>query len=616
DDAIVVTDADERIVFWNRAATRLYGYERAEVVGRLLPETLSPLWLDAQTRRLAWRAVAASGVWLGEAVHARRDGSPARVVLELSSVRDERGLASGLLLIARPSAAPAAGGAPAPRDPRDAREFLERILNAVADPIFVKDREHRLVLVNEAFCALIGRPRESLLGRADADFMPAAQAEIFARQDDAVFDTGRENVNEELVTDAAGMTHAVVTKKTLWRDAQGTPYLVGVIRDVSELVKAVDDLKRSEERLRHAQRLEAVGRLAGAVAHDFNNVLTAVVGGAGLLLESLPPGHPAREEAEEIRRAGERATTLARQLLSFTRREKGLPRAIDLREVCGGMRRMLQRLLPADIELGMLIPDRLGAVRADPGQAEQILLNLVVNAGDAMEGGGRVEVSLDDVASGPGFEGPGVRLTVCDEGAGMEESVRARAFDPFFTTKAHGTGLGLATVRDLARQAGGEVEVDSAPGRGTTIRVYWPRAEGAPEPAAKTPPPATRRAPRRANVLVVEDDDAVRRFAVHSLERAGYDVLTAADGGEAVRVSDAHEGLFDVVVMDLVLPRGRGVEVARLLRRGQPTARVLYTSGYATDVSSLPAGTGEESAPFLPKPFTSAALSAAVSSLV
>ena len=617
DDAVVVTDVDERIVYWNQAASRLYGYAYADVVGRLLPDTLSPLWLDAETRLKAWRTLASRGLWMGEATHARADGPPVRVDMELSQVRDGRGRAAGLLLVARPvgGAAKLPSAATGVRDPRDARAFFERILNSVADPIFVKDRAHRMILVNDALCALVGRSREEILGRTDREYLSGEQVDIFERQDDLVFETGQENVNEELITDAKGVTHVLVTKKTLAKDADGKPILVGIIRDVTAMVKTLDDLKRSQEQLRHAQKLEAVGRLAGGVAHDFNNILTAIVGCAGLLLDGLPPGHPVREEAEEIRRAGEQAAVLTRQLLTFSRREQGLARPTDLREVFGGMRKMLQRLLPADIELAMLVPDKLSPVRIDPGHAEQVLLNLVVNAGDAMPEGGGIEVSLaDEPAGGGGLPGPCVRLTVMDTGVGMDEATRARIFEPFFTTKSHGTGLGLATVRDVVAQSGGAVVIESAPGNGASFHVFWPRCAETPA-AAGAPEAAASAAPRRASVLVVEDDDAVRRFAVRSLERAGYEVLTAADGVEALKISDSHEGLFDVAVVDVVLPRMRGVDVAARLRARQPQARILFMSGYRTEVEALPSELGGR-AEFLQKPFTGAALADRVHKLV
>ena len=288
---------------------------------------------------------------------------------------------------------------------------------------------------------------------------------------------------------------------------------------------------------------------------------------------------------------------------------------MDLREAFGRMRKMLARLLPADIDLEVSIPERLGAVRIDPGQAEQVLLNLVINAGDAMPDGGTVSVVLSDASGGGGLSGPCVRLSVSDTGAGMDDSTRARIFEPFFTTKACGVGLGLAIVREIAVRGGGAVAVESAPGRGSNFSVFWPSCGEAPERDGCSAPSVSNRAPRLARVLVVEDDDAVRRFAVRCLERAGYDVMVAADCAEAVRLSDAHEGEFDVLVVDVALPRMRGTELAPRLRPRQPTARVLFISGYRVEEGALPRGADGRTS-FLPKPFTGAELAEKVGELV
>ncbi|MCR4296402.1 MAG: ATP-binding protein, partial [Elusimicrobia bacterium] len=465
--------------------------------------------------------------------------------------------------------------------------FLESLIDSVADPIFVKDRKHRWVLFNEAFVALLGRPREQLLGKSDYDFFPKAQADVFWQQDELVFETARENSNEELLTDARGRTHVLVTRKTLWTGAGGSKYLIGAIRDITESVDAAEDIKRSQERLHRAQKLEAMGHLAGGVAHDFNNLLAAIRGCAELLLERLPEGHPSRAEAEEIRDAGNRASSLTRQLLSFGRRPCGMARPVDLVAIVGGMRELLRRLLPSGVELSLVLPKTLGEIRADPGLVEQILLNLVVNAGEALPKGGRATIELANAPKGGGgVRGPCVRLTVRDDGIGMTEKTRTRIFETFFTTKENGSGLGLSTVAETVRLCEGGIKVESAPGKGAAFHVYWPLAV------------ETRKS--RGRVLVVDDDDVSRRFSVRCLERDGYEVLSAGDPSEALRIDGANEGLFDLLLIDVAMPRMRGPELAERLRRRQPAARVLFTSGRRREDCGLGGG---GSAGFLSKPF-------------
>ncbi len=480
--------------------------------------------------------------------------------------------------------------------------LLQCLIDSVADPVFVKDRKHRWVLFNDAFVALLGRPREELLGKSDFDFFPKSQADVFWRQDELVFEKGRENSNEEMLTDASGRAHVLLTKKNRWISPKGDAFLVGVIRDITAFIAAADDAKQSKERLYRAQKLETLGYVAGGVAHDFNNLLTAIRGCASLLLANLPADHPSRIDAEDIGRAGERASALTGRLLSFTRRPEGLERPVDLRAIVADMRDMLRRLLPADVELQLAPFKKASAVRVDPGLVEQVLLNLVVNAGEAMPRGGRVTISAADAPKGGGgVAGPCVRLTVRDDGAGMTKRTRERIFEPFFTTKQKGSGLGLSTVAETVRNCGGGVEVDSAPGKGSAFHVYWPLAGGK---AARTKRellptlPAPGRG--RGRALVVEDDEALRRFVARCLEREGYEVVTASDSAAAVAIGDANEGLFALLVIDIVMPRMRGPELAERLRGCQPGASVLFTSGRRREDCGLPEGDSS----FLMKPFS------------
>jgi PAS domain S-box-containing protein len=485
--------------------------------------------------------------------------------------------------------------------------FLASLIDAVGDPIFVKDRKHRWVLFNDAFAALLGRPREQLLGKSDYDYFPTAQAEVFRRQDELVFETGRENSNEEMLTDAKGHIHVLVTRKTLWTAPDGKKYLIGVIRDITALVDAAEDIKRSKERLHRAQKLETMGYLAGGVAHDFNNLLAAIRGCAELLLENLPKDHPSRVDAEEIRSAGERASALTRQLLSFGRRPGGMTRPVDLVATVSGMGDILRRLLPPRVKLQLSVAKAPGPVLADPGLIEQVLLNLVVNAGEAMPAGGRATIEIAAAPKGgAGVDAPCARLTVRDRGVGMTEEVRARIFEPFFTTKESGSGLGLPTVAETVRRCGGGIEVESAPGKGAAFHVYWPLASAqAAAPGAPAEPEK-----KRGRVLVVDDDDVIRRFTVRCLEREGYEVLSASDPVEALRIDGANEGLFDLLLIDVAMPRMRGPELAERLRLRQPGARVLFTSGRRREDCGIAEGADSG---FLPKPFTAQDLTDSVS---
>ena len=466
--------------------------------------------------------------------------------------------------------------------------FLESIADSVADPIFVKDREHRWVFFNEAFAALLGRPREQLLGKSDHEFIPKAQADVFWRQDELVFETGRENAHEETLTDAQGRVHVLLTTKRRWIAPGGVPYLIAVIRDITDVIGAAEDAKLSRERLSRAQKLETLGYVAGGVAHDFNNLITAIRGCASILLDNLPVGHPVRCEAEEIDRAGERAGELTGRLLSLGRKPAAMARPVDLREVVRGMHEMLRRLTPHGVTLKLSMPKTLAKIRVDPGLVEQVLLNLAVNAGEALSAGGRVTISVATAPrGGAGLRGPCARLTVRDDGPGMTEAIRARVFEPFFTTKENGSGLGLSTVAETVAHSGGAVAVDSAPGRGAAFHVYWPLAAA----PGKT----------GGRALVVDDDDEVRLFSVRCLEREGYEVMSASDAAEALRIGEANEALFDLLVIDIVMPRMLGPELAERLRARQPGARVLFMSGRRREDCALPAGGGEQ---FLAKPFT------------
>jgi signal transduction histidine kinase len=355
-----------------------------------------------------------------------------------------------------------------------------------------------------------------------------------------------------------------------------------------ERKRAEEALRRSEEQLRQALKMEAVGRLAGGVAHDFNNLLTVITSYSDLLLEDLAPADPKRDDVDQIRKAAEGAAALTRQLLAFSRQQVLEPKVLDLRATVTSTEKLLQRLIGADVLLTTSLVSDLGAVKADPGQLEQIIINLAVNARDAMPGGGRLTIEAANVELAEPA-GRYVRLTLSDTGLGMDEQTRARMFEPFFTTKesGQGTGLGLATVYGIVKQAGGFIEVDSELGRGTSVTVYLPRVDEAEAVASVAAPPPTAE-PRRGTetVLVVEDAAAVRLVTRQALERYGYAVLEAPNGDTALRLAAKHHGPIHLLVTDVVMPGLSGRQLAGQLSRLRPAMKVLYVSGYAGDVAS------------------------------
>jgi PAS domain S-box-containing protein len=398
--------------------------------------------------------------------------------------------------------------------------------------------------------------------------------------------------------------------------------VVGTFDETGELTDfrayLFDDTDRrlAADQLRLAQRMEAVGRLAGGIAHDFNNLVTAITGYSDLLLLRLAPDAPERHELQEIKRAGERAATLTRQLLAFSRSQVLRPEVLDLNAVVAGTESMLRRLIGEDIRLVHQLDPTLGPVRADRGQIEQVLLNLVVNARDAMPQGGVLQLEtstarIDSPVAKPGVTvAPGeyALLTVTDSGDGMPREVLDRVFEPFFTTKdpGKGTGLGLSTAYGIVKQSGGYLWAYSEPGEGSTFKIYLPRVESEP-PAEHHEAESPRVRRGHGRILVVEDEDAVRSLIVQILELHGYEVLAADDGRRALEVCRGCRDGIDLVISDMVMPDIRGPELEKQLAAEAPGAKLLFISGYPGQAivqrGELPAGT-----PFLQKPFTQRAL--------
>ena len=374
----------------------------------------------------------------------------------------------------------------------------------------------------------------------------------------------------------------------------------------------ITERKKLEERLRQSQKMESVGRLAGGIAHDFNNLLTVITGYSELMLSQLEERSPLVKEVEEIKRAGERASSLTQQLLAFSRRQVLQPRVIDLNEVVARVEKMLRRLIGEDVELRTVPCGELWSVKADPGQIEQVLVNLVVNARDAMPGGGVLTIETGNVSLDEGYSlghlpaqsGHYVMLAVSDTGVGMDERTKSQVFEPFFTTKesGKGTGLGLSTVYGIVKQSGGYIWVYSEPGKGSTFKVYIPRTEERAEDPRKAVPPVEDLRGEKT-VLVVEDEGSILKLSAAVLGGYGYAVLAARGGEDALRIAGKHEGEISLLLTDVVMPGMGGRELYERILQRRPKIKVLYMSGY-TDNAIVRRGVLDPGTPFLQKPFS------------
>jgi PAS domain S-box-containing protein len=393
-------------------------------------------------------------------------------------------------------------------------------------------------------------------------------------------------------------------------------YLDGMVQDITERKQAQEALAKTEDQLRHSQKMEAVGQLAGGVAHDFNNLLTAITGYSELTLQKLQAEDPLTRNIQEIRKAGERAAALTRQLLAFSRKQVLQPRVLDLNSVILDLQKMLRRLIGENIELNTQLGADLGGTKADPGQIEQVIMNLVVNARDAMPEGGKLLIETGNIDLDEGYAkrhvevSPGayVMLAVSDNGFGMSPETQARIFEPFFTTKelGKGTGLGLSTVYGITRQSNGSIWVYSEEGRGTTFKVYLPRVDELAESDDKATS-SKEDLNGTETVLVAEDEDMVRGLATEVLAMHGYKVLEAANGGAALLICERHPGPIDLLLSDVIMPEMSGPDLKKRLEQVKPEMKVLYMSGY-TDGAIVQQGVLRDNASFIQKPFAPDAL--------
>ena len=504
---------------------------------------------------------------------------------------------------------------------RQERDFAEGLVETAPAIVLVLDPAGRIVRFNRYMEEISGYTLEEVRGRDWIEtFLPEHEHEhirelFHANLDD---EPTRGTVNTVVTQDGDELD--IEWYNTLLRDGEGR------VTGVLSIGQDITERRRLEAQFQQAQKMEAIGRLAGGVAHDFNTLLGSVMGYAEMLLDGLRPQDPLRHAAEQIHRGAERGATLTRQLLAFSRRQVLRPHPLDLAEVVAEMNDMLGRLIGADITLEIEVAPDLQWVRVDSGQIEQVILNLAVNAGDAMPRGGRLVITADNVTldelthlTGHLLEpGEYVRLQVTDTGCGMDEATRERVFEPFFTTKevGKGTGLGLSTVYGIVKQSDGALNVSSEPGGGSTFEIYLPAVEAQKTPV-KPPEVAAETASDRGaeTVLLVEDDEMFRELLEEVLAANGYTVLTAAGPDAALTLREDYSGHVDLVVSDMVMPGMTGLELARELHERHPEMRVLLMSGY-TGEDLAQRGVEDHAAPFLQKPFSTGELLAKVREIV
>jgi len=599
-DGILIVDADTgRIVDVNPFMTELTGYSREDFLEKCLWE-IGP-FRDTPAAKASFAGLQARG-------YVRHDDLPlttraggtvdVEIISDVHVVGDRKVIQCTVRDIS-----------PRKRAETDRRR-LSTAIEQADEMVLVADAQGAIEYVNPAFERVTGYSRAEVLGKNPRFLKSGLQDEDFYRALWATLGSGKTWRGRLINKKKDGTPYSQDTSISPVRDGAGPIVAyVAVTRDVTAALAL-------EAQFLQAQKMEAVGRLAGGVAHDFNNVLSVILSYAEMIGGDLKPDEPLRADVEEIHRAALRAATLTRQLLAFSRQQALEPKVVNLNDGLVGIEKMIGRLLGADVALTLVPASDLGSVKVDPSQFEQILMNLAVNARDAMPQGGKLTIGTANVVLDEDYAslhpdvraGEYVEVAVSDTGMGMDRATQARIFEPFFTTKekGKGTGLGLATVFGIVRQSGGHIWVYSEPGLGTTFKIYFPRFGGAVErlSSAPTEPKSGRGS---ETILLVEDEDQVRVLARNILRRGGYVVLEAPNGGEALLICEQHGAKIDLLLTDVVLPRLSGRQLAERLAIMRPEMKVLFMSGY-TDDAVLLHGVLDSGVAFLQKPLTPTSL--------
>ncbi|MGO9307643.1 MAG: histidine kinase N-terminal 7TM domain-containing protein [Spirochaetia bacterium] len=609
-EGVAIVDLTECFVFANPAAESVFGVPPGGLVGRNLADFLGEedLALSKSETRKRVRGLRSTY----EIAIRRPDGESRQIELIAAPRMGKDGRVNGTLGIFRD----VTELRHLQRSLEQERSLLLSLIDSLPDFVYLKDRDGRFILANRAQAALVGmRDPKDLVGRTDHDFVEKLLADRRRADDIRIMESGvgAANIEESLDAAEGGRRGVLTTKVPIFNAAGEVTGLVGISRDITDITRAEEERARLQEQLQQAQKMEAVGRLAGGIAHDFNNILTVITGYCELALEESRGNRTQAGNVEEIKRAARRASALISQLLSFSRRQILQPRVFDLGDLVEGMEGMLRRLLGEDISLRTSRGSPALYVHADPGRFEQVIMNLAVNSRDAMPGGGLLTIRTgtaplppeESTGNPPQSAAEQVFLSVSDTGNGMDAATLDRLFEPFFTTKetGKGTGLGLATVYGIVSQSSGHITCRSTVGSGTTFTIYLPRASQEAADRARVERGAAKPPGGTETILLVEDDESVRRFVNTILETAGYTVFSADSGVSALEKLNTLSSPPDLLLTDVIMPGMDGRVLAQEVARRSRGIRLIFMSGYSNVAAAVSKGPPGHDSRLLQKPF-------------
>jgi len=624
-----VIGRDHRVVMWNKALEKYSGVRAEEMVGtdgQSVPfygkkrPTMADLLIDRAVEKIPLlyegkyaKSVLVDGAYEGTDFFPEIGDGGKWLYFTASTIKDS----NGNILGAVETLEDVTEHKRAEEMLKEREEFLSSIIENIPNMIFIKDSsELKFIRFNRAGEHLLGYRREELIGKSDYDFFPREQADFFLKKDREVLESGQlYDIPEESIESKSG-TRILHTKKIPIPDRNGKPaYLLGISEDITERKRAEEEQDKLRTQFAQAQKMESIGRLAGGVAHDFNNMLGVIIGYTDLAFSKVDPAHPVVASLQQIRKAAERSANLTRQLLAFARKQTIVPKVLDLNETLESMLKFLRRLIGEDIDLIWQPGNGLWPVNMDPSQIDQILANLCVNARDAIAGIGKITIKTENVTLGEPCRArhpdcvPGdyALLAVSDDGFGMSGEILENLFEPFFTTKesGKGTGLGLATVYGIVKQNDGFIDVDSEEGCGSNFKIYLPRYKGRLEGVLEEGPEAPPRG--HETILVVEDEEAILKMNIMMLQELGYTTLASSCPDNALRIAGEHPGEIHLLLTDVVMPRMNGLELSRSLLSMYPRVKCLFMSGYPADVIAQQ-GVLDKSLNFIQKPFSLHAL--------